>query len=91
MYDLNIGRDGCWFCPNYGKNERALLKSEYPELVEKIYAMIDKTNIKVVLRLRNRNTWIAEYLKDMLEKEPKEERQAKQLDGQMNIFDLQKG
>lgn len=63
LYDLGIKRDGCWFCPNAGKLERQYVKEHYPELVKKIYEMINMCDYSIV-GLENRNNWVAEYLKD---------------------------
>lgn len=89
---MGIGRDGCFFCPNAGLKERKLLEEEYPELVQKIYDMIAKTNCQAVLRLQNYNNWIKDYLAnngDFREKQEKtqEEKIDNQLEGQMNIYD----
>lgn len=90
LYDTGVGRDGCFFCPNAGKLERMLLKAEHPEMVKKIYEMIDKTCCQSVMRLKNRNNWIKDYLENngdfekiednMIEKE-------KQIEGQMELED----
>lgn len=63
LYDLGIKRDGCWFCPNAAKFERQYAKEHYPELVEKIYKMIDMCDYSID-GLEKRNNWVAEYLKD---------------------------
>ena len=63
LYDLGIKRDGCWFCPNAAKFERQYVKEHYPELVEKIYEMIDMCDYSID-GIENRNHWVAEYLKD---------------------------
>lgn len=65
LYDLGIKRDGCWFCPNCAKREREYLKETRPDLVEKIYAMIDMCDYDISIFLRSgRNVWAAEYKKD---------------------------
>ena len=65
LYDLGIRRDGCWFCPNCAKREREYLKETRPDLVEKIYAMIDMCDYDISIFLRSgRNVWIDEYKKD---------------------------
>ena len=63
LYELGIKRDGCWFCPNASNFERQYLKEHYPELVKKIYEMIDICNYNID-GLDKRNNWVAEYLKD---------------------------
>lgn len=94
LYETGVGRDGCFFCPNAGVLERRLLEQEHPELVQKIYEMIDKTCCQAVLRLQYRNNWIKDYLKNNGDfKKPEEmpkdntQKEEKQLDGQVNIFD----
>lgn len=62
LYDLGIKRDGCWFCPNAANLEIQYLKQHYPELVKKIYEMIDMCQYSID-GLENRNRWVAEYLK----------------------------
>lgn len=57
LYDLGIKRDGCWFCPNAKKYERELIKSEYPELYNKIQEMIDMCSFDVS-SLGAVNQWI---------------------------------
>lgn len=88
LYEMNIGRDGCFFCPNAAVKARELLKKEYPEYVQLIYEMIGKTNVDSIMRLKGRNNWIKDYLENggKLEKpQPKEE---PQLEGQTTIFDF---
>lgn len=57
LYKLGITRDGCWFCPNAKKYERELIKSEYPELYNKIQEMIDMCSFDVS-SLGTLNNWI---------------------------------
>ena len=65
LYDLGIRRDGCWFCPNCAKREREHLKETRPDLVEKIYAMIDMCDYDISIFLRSgRHVWVDEYKKD---------------------------
>ena len=63
LYDLDINRDGCWFCPNAGKIERQYVNEHYPQLVKKIYDMIEMCDYSID-GIENRNTWVAQYLKD---------------------------
>lgn len=63
LYDLGFKRDGCWFCPNASKFERQYIKDHYPQLVKKIYDMIEMCDY-CIDGLENRNTWCAQYLKD---------------------------
>lgn len=65
LYDMKISRDGCWFCPNAGVKERAILKEHYPELVVKIKAMIEMCRYDVS-RFAVRNNWIQDYIKGKL-------------------------
>ena len=90
LYETGVGRDGCFFCPNAGALERRLLEQEHPELVQKIYEMIDKTCCQAVIRLQYRNNWIKDYLANngSMEKPKEKLKEEKQLDGQMNIFDI---
>lgn len=60
LYDLDISRDGCWFCPNAGKRERELLKENYPELVNKIKDMIEMCDYDIS-NLICRNNWMKDY------------------------------
>ena len=64
LYDLGIKRDGCWFCPNAGKIERQYIKEHYPQLVKKIYDMIEMCDYDIDF-LCKRNNWVAQYLKDI--------------------------
>ena len=67
LYNVGVGRDGCWFCPNAGKKERKMLKEQYPELVSKIYASIEMCEYMNPTYLNNyskRNNWVAEYILD---------------------------
>ena len=66
LYDLDIKRDGCWFCPNAGKLERQYVKEHYPQLVKKIYGMIEMCDYSID-GIENRNNWVAQYLKDRKE------------------------
>ena len=63
LYDLGIKRDGCWFCPNAKKLERQYIKEHYPQLVKKIYDMIEMCHYSID-GLENRNNWVAQYIKD---------------------------
>ena len=64
LYDLDIKRDGCWFCPNAGKHQRQFVNEHYPQLVKKIYYMIDMCDYKID-GFEKRNNWVAQYLKDI--------------------------
>ena len=66
LYDLGFTRDGCWFCPNTSKFERQYIKEHYPQLVKKIYDMIEMCDY-CIDGLENRNNWCAQYLKDRKE------------------------
>ena len=63
LYDLDIKRDGCWFCPNACKKEREMLKSEHPELVQKVYDMIEMCDYNID-GMEKRNHWVADYFKN---------------------------
>lgn len=63
LYDLGIKRDGCWFCPNCTEREREMLKSKHPELVKKIYEMIEMCDYDIS-QMRKRNNWIKEYFRE---------------------------
>ena len=65
LYDMSISRDGCWFCPNAGVKERAILKEQYPELVEKIKGLIEMCSFDLS-GLASRNHWIEDYIKGKL-------------------------
>lgn len=95
LYNTGIGRDGCFFCPNAATKERELLKQEYPELVKEIYKMIAKTNVQCVLRYKNRNNWIKDYLEnngslEKLEQEQKEQKNDITQTNQISLFDILK-
>ena len=63
LYDLGFKRDGCWFCPNASKLEIKYVKEHYPQLVKKIYDMIEMCDYSTD-GLENRNNWVAQYLND---------------------------
>ena len=63
LYDLGIKRDGCWFCPNSAKLQREYIKEHYPQLVKKIYDIIEMCDYSID-GLENRNNWVAQYIKD---------------------------
>ena len=63
LYELGFKRDGCWFCPNASKFERQYIKENYPQLVKKIYGMIEMCDYSID-RLKNRNHWVAQYFND---------------------------
>lgn len=65
LYDMKISRDGCWFCPNAGIKERALLKEHYPELVDEIRKMIEMCGYDVS-RFVGRNHWLQDYVNGKL-------------------------
>lgn len=65
LYDMQISRDGCWFCPNAGVKERAILKEQYPELVAKIRDMIEMCDFDIEY-LAVRNNWLQDYIKGKL-------------------------
>ena len=63
LYDLGVKRDGCWFCPNACKKEREMLKAEHPELVRKVYDMIEMCDYDLY-GIDKRNNWVADYFKE---------------------------
>lgn len=63
LYELGIKRDGCWFCPSAGKKEREILKAEHPELVRKVYDMIEMCDYDIS-SFGVRNNWVADYFKE---------------------------
>lgn len=63
LYELGVKRDGCWFCPNAGKREREMLKAEYPELVRKVYDMIEMCDYDLQ-GIDKRNNWVADYFEE---------------------------
>lgn len=63
LYDLGVKRDGCWFCPNACKKEREMLKAEHPELVRKVYDMIEMCDYDLY-GIYKRNNWVADYFKE---------------------------
>lgn len=65
LYELDIKRDGCWFCPNGAVRERALLKQSFPELVQEIRNMIEMCDYDLT-PLASRNHWLQEYFKGEL-------------------------
>lgn len=60
LYDLGFTRDGCWFCPNAGKEARNFLRKYYPELVNEIIWMIEVCGYDVST-MSKRNNWVADY------------------------------
>ena len=65
LYDMKLSRDGCWFCPNAGVKERAILKEQYPELVAEIKRMIEMCDYDTSY-FASRNHWLQDYLKGKL-------------------------
>lgn len=63
LYDLGITRDGCWFCPNVSKVEILYVKQHYPELLRKIYEMIDMCDYNID-GIESKNHWVAEYMNE---------------------------
>lgn len=63
LYQLGFARDGCWFCPNVRKRERIYYREHYPELVKKIYGLIEMCDYDIS-RMANRNRWLEDYLKE---------------------------
>ena len=61
LYDMKISRDGCWFCPNAGVKERAILKGQYPELVAEIKHMIELCDYDTSY-FASRNHWLQDYI-----------------------------
>jgi len=68
LYHAGIGRDGCFFCPNAAKRERERLRHNHPELIEKIYGLIEMQGYSCE-NLAARNNWIKEYYAEKAEKE----------------------
>lgn len=68
LYSLGFSRDGCWFCPNAAKAERAYIKENYPELVEEIVWMIEMCGYDVS-SIAYRNHWVEDYYKEKLKQE----------------------
>lgn len=73
LYAMKINRDGCWFCPNAGKKERAIIKQEYPHLYSKIIGLIGMCDYDIT-NLMPRNSWVRDYFnnKDQMSFEFKE-------------------
>ncbi len=63
LYNLGFKRDGCWFCPNTSKIERQYIKEHCPQLVKKIYDMIEMCDYSIA-GLETKNSWVAQYYKD---------------------------
>lgn len=75
LYDLGFTRDGCWFCPNAGKDQRLYLKENRPDLVEEIYKTIRMCEYDISA-LKKRNNWVKDYFQRIESGE------------QMHIFDF---
>lgn len=65
LYGRGFGRDGCWFCPNAAKAERAYLVKNHPELIKEIVYMIEMCGYDVS-PLSYRNHWVEDYYKGKL-------------------------
>lgn len=65
LYGRGFGRDGCWFCPNAAKAERAYLVKNHPELIREIVYMIEMCGYDVST-LSYRNHWVEDYYKGKL-------------------------
>ena len=63
LYELGTKRDGCWFCPNACKKEREMLRTEHPELVRKVYDMIEMCDYDLY-GMDKKNNWVADYFKE---------------------------
>lgn len=63
LYELGVKRDGCWFCPNACKKEREMLRTEHPELVRKVYDMIEMCDYDLY-NMDKKNNWVADYFKE---------------------------
>ena len=60
LYGTGIARDGCFFCPNANKLQRAKLRQEHPELIEKINQIIKLSDYDISC-VKNLNNWLKDY------------------------------
>lgn len=60
IYIDGYGRDGCFFCPNCSNREIKIFKKQHPELVDKIYNMIEMAE-QDLSSLSAVNNWIKDY------------------------------
>ena len=68
IYNSKIRRDGCFFCPNAGKDERMRLRTDYPELYQRIQSLIEMSASGYNLRhIYTRNEWVRDYLNEQNE------------------------
>lgn len=64
LYGTGIARDGCFFCPNANKLQRAKLRSEHPELIEKINQIIKLSDYDISC-VKNLNNWLKDYFDEL--------------------------
>ena len=62
LYFTGILRDGCFFCPSAANKERLNLHKNHPELVSKIYYLIEMGQFDM-RKLSNVNVWVRDYYK----------------------------
>lgn len=74
LYDLGFYRDGCWFCPNAGVEQRKYLRDNHPELVREITESIEMCDYDLT-SISKRNNWVKDYFEQKQDK-------------QMSIFDV---
>ena len=61
LYGSGIKRDGCFFCGNARADERELIKTEYPELYQRILDMIKLTDPEIF-----KTAWLNNWFKDYI-------------------------
>lgn len=71
-YELGLKRDGCWFCPSASVRERALIKSEHPDLYHKIQEMIEMVKYDTHC-FYSVNNWVYDYYTERGEKRKKKQ------------------
>lgn len=62
LYELGLGRDGCWFCPNAKTKEREMLRRDFPELIAEINKMIELCDYDIN-GLSAKNNWVKDFFK----------------------------
>lgn len=60
LYELGLGRDGCWFCPNAKLKEREMLRKDFPELTTEIDKMIGLCDYDIN-GLSAKNNWVKDF------------------------------